>query len=97
MTHAELIKIDTIVIGDEEVNSISTRELHEFLEVKTLYASWIKRRLKQLGAIENEDYFILSKNGKNKSDTRGRKAQDYIVTADIGKHLSMISTHSRLS
>ena len=41
----QLIKIETKTIGNEEINAINARELHEFLEVGKDFSNWIKGRI----------------------------------------------------
>ena len=57
----EIIKIEKSVIGTEEVNSVNARDLWKQLEVKTEFSKWIKRRLEECMATENEDYLRISK------------------------------------
>lgn len=49
----ELIKITSTENGSQVV---SARELHEFLEVKTQFKDWIKRRIDDYEFIENQDF-----------------------------------------
>ena len=42
----ELIKIETRKINQELVQTISARELHEFLESRQQFSDWIKNRIK---------------------------------------------------
>lgn len=51
----ELIKI-TESNGKKAVNA---RDLHEFLESKKDFSSWIKDRIERYDFVENEDYVVL--------------------------------------
>lgn len=57
ITNPNLINISTIEINDEQVKTISARDLHSYLEVGKFFANWIKERINQYEFIENEDYF----------------------------------------
>jgi len=83
----QLIKIETQIIGTDEVNSVNARELWRVLEIKQQFADWIKAQINTLGLEENIDYITvhLKVNG-------GKFANiDYIITTDTAKHISMAS------
>ena len=82
----ELMKIKTNENGKQLV---SARELHEFLEITERFTQWFTKRVEKYGFIENEDFtgvktFTLVNNGAN------RELQDYVITVDMAKELSMI-------
>lgn len=64
---------------------ISARELHEFLEVKSKYADWIKNRIKKYEFVESIDYTTVSKILEN-----GGKEYDHAITTGMAKELSML-------
>lgn len=81
----ELIKITSTENGSQVV---SARELHEFLEVKTQFKDWIKRRIDDYEFIENQDFevsLIFEQNSKG-----GRPSKEYTLSIDMAKELSMI-------
>jgi phage anti-repressor protein len=82
----ELIKIEKQVIGAEELNAVKARELHSALDIQKDFTDWIKAQISRAGLRENVDYVIL----KVASDG-GRPSKDYILTADSGKHIAMMS------
>lgn len=59
-------------------------ELHKVLQVKSNYTTWAERRLEDCDAIENEDYEVFSKNGKNSKGDRTKAKhlinEDYEVS-----------------
>ena len=55
----DLIKIS---LNEEQEQVVSGRELYEFLEVKTKYKDWIKRKIEKYGFIENIDFITISQN-----------------------------------
>ena len=82
----ELIKIKT---NEDGKQLVSARELHEFLEVTERFTQWFDKRIKKYGFAEGEDFtsvktFTLVNNGAN------RELQDYVVTVDMAKELSML-------
>ena len=91
----EIIKITT---NEEGKQLVSARELHEFLEVKSKFADWIKNRIKKYDFIENEDYICLSKilETQTKEGKKGiAKETDYAITIDMAKELSMVENNEK--
>ena len=82
----ELIKV-TEQNGEQLV---SARDLHEFLEVKSKFADWIKNRIEKYGFEENQDFVTISKNLEN-----GGREIDYILKLDMGKELSMVEGNEK--
>ena len=73
---------------------ISARELHEFLEVTERFSQWFEKKVERYGFIENEDFtsvknFTVVNNGAKK------EIQDYVVTVDIAKELSMVQNNEK--
>ncbi len=78
----------SIVFGNgKNTNSRNSRDIHEYLGVKTAYSRWIKRRIESQGAEENID-FSVAKNGNGISTKF--EGEDYIITDDFAKHLGML-------
>jgi anti-repressor protein len=82
----ELIKVTTT----EKSNTVSARELYEFLEVKTQFTKWCERMF-EYGFEENKDYLLVSQkrltnNPKNPFATES----DYALTLDTAKEISML-------
>lgn len=46
--------------NENEKQVVSGRELHKFLDVKTKYVNWIKRKIKKYGFIENVDFITIA-------------------------------------
>jgi anti-repressor protein len=80
----DLIKIEKTKINGAEINSVNARDLHEFLNVKSDFATWIKRQLD--GFFEDYDYIRLHK----KVEANNATQIDYIVTLDVSKHIAML-------
>ena len=81
-------EIRETVLDGLEVNSVNSRDVYEYLEIDTKYATWIKRAIDKYDFEEDVDYVIL-KNGNN--PLGGRPEKDYLVTMDMAKELCMIS------
>lgn len=79
----KMIKIE----NKEDKQVVSAREVHDFLEVKTKFADWVKRCIDKYGFIENNDFSIL----RSANPGGGIDKIDYIVTLDMAKELAMIS------
>ena len=102
----ELVKISQVKIGAENVNAVNARDLYNFLEVKTKFADWIKRRLDEAMADEHLDYEVLS-NGlflNFEKNTEGgglfdNKAQrpktEYALSIDLAKEIAMLERSSK--
>lgn len=76
----ELLKVNY----DNDRITLSARELHEFLEVKTSFKDWFPRMC-EYGFIEGEDFCsILSES------TGGRPSTDHQLTIDMAKEICMI-------
>lgn len=60
-------------------------ELHQVLEVKSKFADWIKNRLNDCEAIENEDFQAFSKNLEN-----GGRSKEYLIKIDTAKEMAML-------
>ena len=88
-----IIKINKSVIGAESVNSVNARELWRALEVKTEFRVWIKRRLEECMAFENEDYIKAEQ--KSSSSKTGQIQIEYIVSTDTAKEISMLERNAK--
>ena len=86
-----LITITKQSIGNEEINAVDGRELHEFLEVHTKFADWIINRIDGYGFVQGVD-FIQFLNFK-KSNSKARK--EYTISIDMAKELSMVERNAK--
>ena len=98
----ELISLTQSAINGELQQTVNARELHAFLEVGKVFATWIKNRLDTLGSIEGQDYLILKgesllpQTGKQTNDGRGgHNRLEYFVTLDTAKHLAMMEKNEK--
>ena len=55
----EDVNIGFALIGREEVASVSAREVHEFLEVKSKFTDWMNRNIQKFGFEDGADFSAL--------------------------------------
>lgn len=65
-------------------------ELHGVLGVKSKFADWIKNRLNDCDAMEQEDFESFSKNLEN-----GGRTKEYIIRLDIAKEMAMLERNDK--
>ena len=82
----ELINITTNSRGEEVV---SARELHGFLEIETRFDIWCKRMI-EYGFTQDVDYQCLNKNVQTPTGGNKNVLDDYALTINMSKHISMI-------
>lgn len=81
----ELIKVDYTT----DRPTVSARDLHEFLEVKSKYADWFKN-MTAYGFNEDIDYVSFSKNLEN-----GGRTKDHQITIEMAKEICMLQRNER--
>ena len=86
----ELIKLQPQTINGNAVETVNAKELHEFLEVRSKFADWIKNRITEYEFIENQDFTTVSKNLEN-----GGRTIEYYITLDMAKELSMVERNDK--
>lgn len=86
---SELIKIS----DHDGKKAVSARELHTFLESKQQFTNWINNRIKKYGFIENQDYIVFNSFIKNPEG--GRPLDEYVLTLDCAKELSMVEGNAK--
>lgn len=76
--------------------TISARELHLFLEVKTHFKDWIKRMF-EYGFIQGKDYDVLPAQKRATNNPRNPFTYeiDYALTMDTAKEICMIQRTSK--
>jgi len=86
----ELIPVYETSIGEKVVNG---RELYEWLESKQDFSTWIKKRINESDAIENEDYFSFHK--KMEREIGATNRIEYIIKLDIAKEMAMLERNEK--
>lgn len=87
---ANLIKISNNKISDFEVKTVSARELHDFLEVKSRFNDWINNRIRDFGFVENQDFVTVTKNLVS-----GGIQKEIYLSIDMAKELSMVERNEK--
>lgn len=83
----ELVPVYVTSTGEKVVYG---SELHETLGVKSNYRDWVKNRLNDCEAVENEDFQSFAKNL-----AKGRPAQDHIIKLDTAKEMAMLERNEK--
>lgn len=65
-------------------------ELYEVLEVKSRYNDWVRNRLNDCEALENEDFQTFTKNL-----VKGRPQTEYLIKLDIAKEMAMLERNEK--
>jgi len=81
----ELIRIEE----KDGKQTVSARELHEFLEVKSQFRDWIANRIEKYGFIEGTDFVKVAK------ILAGQNANEYHISIDMAKELSMVENNGK--
>ena len=86
----ELIKVN---INENQEPVISGRELHEKLEVKTLYKDWFPRMC-EYGFIENIDFVAIA---QKRATAQGNETTyfDHILKLDMAKEIAMLQRNEK--
>ncbi|MDD3295235.1 MAG: phage antirepressor KilAC domain-containing protein [Geobacteraceae bacterium] len=90
MENRELFPIGQHTIGGKVVRTVNARLLHEFLENKDKFATWIKDRIEQFNFSENQDFVTFSENSE-----KGRPRIEYDLTLNMAKELSMVERNEK--
>lgn len=83
--------MNEIIIVDEDMQTISARELHEKLEIKTAFKDWFPRMC-EYGFVESVDFNPLKKEQVRIEGDREvkREMMDYQLSMDMAKQICMI-------
>lgn len=86
----ELIKISSQTINGDAVQTVNARDLHEFLESRQDFTTWIKARIERYKFVEGLDFTITL--GKSSG---GRPSTEYHITLDMAKELGQVEASSQ--
>mgnify|MGYP002768666529 CR=1 FL=1 len=89
MAELKVIENEIVPVYETEkgIKVVNGRELHEVLESKQDFSTWVKRRLAECDAEENEDFELLHNSVEQVSGTKYRI--DYIIKLDTAKEMAM--------
>jgi phage anti-repressor protein len=83
----DLIPVAARTVGSEPVQTVNARNLHAFLGVGAMFATWIKDRITKYEFAEGVDYLVtVSKTGIRSNVT----TTDYFLTLDMAKEIAMV-------
>jgi phage anti-repressor protein len=88
----KIIQITKNEIGNAELNSVNARDIHNYLQVNSKFADWIKRAISKYDFKENIDYVCFLKNEKAGNNAISK---EYIVTMDMAKELAMLENNPK--
>ena len=83
----ELVPVYETSTGEKVVYG---SELHAVLEVKSRFNDWIRNRLNDCEASENEDYESFTKNLVS-----GGQSKEYLIKLDIAKEMAMLERNEK--
>jgi len=93
-----IITINDKNISDATTKTCNARDLHEFLEVRRDFNTWIKQRIAKYGFVEGDDFVCfedLSSPDLGSSKSRQQRIKEYHLTLDMAKELSMVENNER--
>lgn len=93
MNHLKVIENELVPVYETSTGEkvVYGTELHNVLEVKSKFADWIKNRLSDCEATENEDFESFSKI----LEKGGRPQIDYIIKLDTAKEMAMLERNEK--
>lgn len=83
----ELVPVYETSTGEKVVYG---SELHEVLGAPSVYREWVKRRLSDIDAVENEEF-----QGVEISTPSGQTKKDHIIKLDIAKEMAMLERNDK--
>lgn len=88
MIENELVPVYETSTGERVVNG---RELYTVLQSKQDFSTWVKSRLKECDALENDDFERLHK----KMEANNANMIEYIIKLDIAKEMAMLERNEK--
>ena len=89
---SELFNLKPVVIAGNQIRAVDARELHAFMEVGRVFASWITDRIEQGCFVEGKDYVLTV----TKTGVRSNVVQkDYAISISMAKELSMLERNEQ--
>lgn len=82
----DLLKVSLSPVGDEQVQTVSARKLHAFLNIRKDFSDWIKAQLADLFT-QGIDFEVFPQKGESAS----RPRIEYALTIECAKHIAMMS------
>lgn len=92
---SQLIPVFDGTINNEPVLLCNARDLHEFLEVRRDFSTWIKNRITEYGFVVDVDYILVHQNRGIKGRGGDRRSKEYHLTLDTAKELAMVERNEK--
>lgn len=89
----ELVKVNEHQIGIKKQLGVDARELWNFLGVKTPFDKWIRRRLKEAGFVDGQDFIVFDKFVENSKG--GRPQKEYVFSIGASKEVAMLERNDK--
>lgn len=95
MRNLEIIENDLVPVYRTSTGEkvVYGTELHRVLNVKSSYRDWIRNRLNDCDAVENEDYETFAKNLAKPNG--GRPSIEHLIRLDIAKEMAMLERNEK--
>jgi len=78
------------IYSNNNKRMVNARELHDFLQVKSKFADWVKNKIKKYDFKENEEFITVSNILEN-----GGKSIEYYFNVNMAKELAMVENNER--
>ncbi|EFV5544465.1 phage antirepressor Ant [Shigella sonnei] len=92
---SQLIPVFNGTISNETTLLVNARDLHEFLEVRRDFSTWIKNRITEYGFAVDVDYILVHQNRGSKGRGGDRRSKDYHLTLDTAKETAMVERNEK--
>lgn len=95
MSELKMIENDLVPVyeTDKGIKVVYGKDLHNALEIKTDFSTWVKRRFSECDAEENKDFDLFHNFGEN--PLGGRPQIDYIIQLDTAKEMAMLERNEK--
>ena len=90
----QLIPVIAGHIGDIETLTVNARDLHQFLQLRSQFGTWMQNRIRQYGFTAGVDFASFNKKIK-RANGGGTFTVDYTLTLDMGKELAMVERNDK--
>lgn len=93
MNELKMIENDLVPVyeTDKGIKVVNGRELHQVLQSGQDFSTWVKKRLSECDAEENEDFDRFHR----KMEANNATMIDYIIKLDIAKEMAMLERNEK--
>jgi len=90
---AVMLPVRMAQLDGDQVNAVSGRDLHTFLEVGKHFSTWMPEQIEAFGFVEHQDFEVLPEFGFNPQG--GRPAKTYMISLPMAKELAMVQRSAK--